>query len=190
MGKKQTEALSISSGENILRPEGKISSLWSTRNLEKLHLIFFLFWWSCLCHKSSVQILTSFIWKPFTLRRLNLREREWERGQRLPAVVFELSSVLGPAADWAVQISCLSLLQPPPFTSEPSTKHLVPGSCSRMQVPVDLLDVHLWLTLLTYDHNTGLCPVRSISQPGRNVGGHFYTYTFPCTLVFLSTQGR
>lgn len=76
------------------------------------------------------------------------------------------------------------------YCFSPLTKHLVPGSCSRMQVPVDLLDVHLLLTLLAYDHNTGSCPVCSVSHPGRNVGNHFCTHTFPCTLVFLSTQGR
>lgn len=79
------------------------------------------------------------------------------------AALFELSSVPGLAAGWAVQVSCLSLLQPLPFTAEPNSKPLVPSSCSRMQIPTDPLGVHLLLILLPYDHNTGLYPVHSMS---------------------------
>lgn len=63
-------------------------------------------------------------------------EGRWVREGPKAAVPFGLISVQGIAAGWAMRVSCLLLLQPPLFTGEPSTKHLVQSTCTRLQVLV------------------------------------------------------
>lgn len=157
---KKTEVLSISSGENILRYEGKSLPREAEETSKKLHLVFFfLFWYSSLtnlqCKFPLVLHVNHLLWDVWIWGKGNERVAEG-----CSSVWAELCARSG---SWLGSAGfCLSLLQPPPFTSEPSTKLLVPSSRSRVQLPIHLLGVHLLLTLLPYDHNTGSCPVHSI----------------------------
>lgn len=114
---KKTEALSVSSGENILRYEGEISSLWSTRNLKKTPsaFLFFLFW--CSCSLSQVFSANSHF---FYMKTIYFETSKFEgKGMRegpKAAVLFELSSAragswLGSAGFLSVTASASSIHQ-------------------------------------------------------------------------------
>lgn len=115
---------------------------------EKNTISFFVF--CVLMFRSSVQIL-DFNAKTICFE-MSQSEGNGMRDEPKAAVLFEVSTKPGFAASWAPQVSCLSLIQPPSFKSEPSAKHLLPSSRSRMQVPNKTLDVHLLLKLPPYDH--------------------------------------